>query len=100
MAFRCKAETLLSRFTKSAPSIRALANAGPGSKGNQFFITHVPAPWLDGKHTVFGEVTEGRGVVHAIRQGDKITAIEIIDSPNEVLESGKDNVARWNKALK
>jgi peptidylprolyl isomerase len=55
-----------------------MANAGPGTNGSQFFITHVPTPWLDGKHTVFGRVVEGQNVVDAVRQGDKIKTITII----------------------
>jgi peptidylprolyl isomerase len=55
-----------------------MANAGPGTNGSQFFITHVATPWLDGKHTVFGRVVEGQDVVNAIRQGDKIKNITII----------------------
>jgi peptidylprolyl isomerase len=62
----------------NGPGILSMANAGPGTTGSQFFITHVATPWLDGKHTVFGRVALGQSVVNAIRQGDKINRITII----------------------
>lgn len=81
--------------------VLSMANAGPGTNGSQFFVTHVPCPWLDGKHTVFGKVVsaDDQKVVDAVQGGDTIETIRIVGDASALLEAQKERVAQWNSAL-
>ncbi len=68
----------ISDLKHDKPGVLSMANSGPGTNSSQFFITHVPTPWLDGLHTVFGQVVQGQQVVDAIVQDDAIKKVEII----------------------
>ncbi len=83
------------------PGILSMANAGPNTNGSQFFITHVPCPWLDGKHTVFGEIAgeKDQEVIDSIRQGDTITAVTIEGDLSGIFEKAQDKLKTWNLAI-
>ncbi|NQU04162.1 MAG: peptidylprolyl isomerase [Syntrophaceae bacterium] len=81
--------------------VLSMANAGSGTNGSQFFITHVATPWLDDHHTVFGEVvgSEDQEVVNAVAQGDTIKGITLEGNVEELLENVAPNLDEWNRVL-
>ncbi len=98
--YRFKDE-FLPELKHDAGGILSMANAGPGTNGSQFFITHVATPWLNGKHSVFGKVLgdEDMKVVNSIKQNDKIISVKIEGSYEKLFESQKENIEEWNKIL-
>ena len=92
----CKAD-----LKHDTPGRLSMANAGPGTNGSQFFVTHVPTPWLDGKHTIFGSVVSAadQDVVNAIAGGDTIERVEIEGDTAPLMAQMADQVAAWNKVL-
>ena len=82
------------------PGILSMANSGPNTNGSQFFITHIATPWLDKKHTIFGEVSDGesQGVVTGVKQNDLIETIEISGKMEEDAEM-QEALTEWNKVI-
>ena len=83
------------------PGRISMANSGPGTNGSQFFITHVPTPWLDDAHSIFGAVAGAadQTVVDAIEQGDRIESITVEGDVDDVLDAQGDRVRQWNAVL-
>ncbi len=94
-------DEIVGELRHEKPGVLSMANSGPGSNGSQFFVTHVPTPWLDGNHTVFGEVQgdNDMNVVNSIVQGDKIKTITIEGDSSQLLTDMASRIEKWNKAL-
>ncbi len=96
------ADEFLPELRFDRPGLLAMANAGPGTNGSQFFITHVPTPHLNGKHTIFGEVIEGQDIVNKIQQNDVIQQVKIIriGKDAESFQTGQDAFDRAQQKIK
>lgn len=104
------ADEFVPTLKHTGPGILSMANAGPGTNGSQFFITHVATPWLDGAHTIFGKVVTGQNVVDAIAQNDKMETITIhrfgseakkFEANDKAFTAYKEaNIAKQKEAMK
>lgn len=94
-------DEFVSSLRHDTPGKLSMANAGPGTNGSQFFITHVPTPHLDDAHTIFGTVVgeDDQKIVDSIEQGDKIISVTISGDAEALLESQAERVAEWNEAI-
>ncbi len=94
-------DEFVSELRHNKPGRFSMANSGPGTNGSQFFITHVPTPWLDDAHTIFGAVQSDadQGVVNSIAQGDTINTITLSGDVDALLAEHADQIAQWNSKL-
>ena len=90
-----------SELRHDAPGKLSMANAGPGTNGSQFFITHVATPHLDDAHSIFGQVNsaEDQNIVDSIEQGDSIVSITVSGDTQELLDTHSEMIGAWNEQL-
>ncbi len=90
------------KYQFNRPGLLAMANAGPGTNGSQFFVTHVPTEWLNNKHTIFGEVVseDDQNVVNSVSQGDAIESITVTGDVEKFVEANKSLFTQLDDALK
>ncbi len=94
-------DEIVSSLKHDRGGILSMANAGPGTNGSQFFITHTPTPWLDGKHTVFGAVVDAadKAIVDKVRNGDTIDSITVKGDAEPLFAKEKTQLDEWNAIL-
>ncbi len=90
------------KYQFNRPGLLAMANAGPGTNGSQFFVTHVPTEWLNNKHTIFGEVVseDDQNVVNSVSQGDTIESITVTGDVEKFVEANESLFTQLDDALK
>ncbi len=87
------------KLRHDSPGVFSMANSGPRTNGSQFFITHVPTPHLDDKHSVFGKALDSQDVVNAVQKGDSIKFVTILGDTSGLLEAQNTNIDKWNASL-
>jgi peptidyl-prolyl cis-trans isomerase B (cyclophilin B) len=94
-------DEIVPALVHNTPGVLSMANSGPSTNGSQFFITHVPTSWLNGKHTVFGRAwgKEDMAVVNSIAKGDTIISIRILGDTAPLMEKEKAKITEWNRVL-
>jgi len=94
-------DEIVKELRHDRPGILSMANAGPNTNGSQFFITHVPTAWLNGKHTVFGAVVgpDDQDVVNKVVQNDRIEKVIVHDDPTELFDVVRDQLDEFNQTL-